>query len=45
MEPPFWYYPVRQSLGAALHRAGDYEGAQRAFEAALVAVPGNAWAL
>ena len=21
-EPPYWYYPVRQSLGAALYRAG-----------------------
>ena len=45
MEPPFWYSPVRQSLGAALYRAGDYEGARKAFESALVAVPGNAWAL
>lgn len=45
MEPPFWYYPVRQSLGAALYRAGDLKGARSAFEAALVAVPGNAWAL
>ena len=45
MEPPFWYYPVRQSLGAALYRAGEYDAARQAFEAALVAVPGNAWAL
>lgn len=45
MEPPFWYYPVRQSLGAALYRAGDYQGARQAFEAALAAYPGNGWAL
>ena len=23
MEPPFWYYPVRQSLGAALLQSGQ----------------------
>lgn len=45
MEPPFWYYPVRQSLGAALYAAGDYEGAQRAFLEALAAAPNNGWAL
>ncbi len=28
MEPPWWYYPVRQSLGAALYRAGRHEEAQ-----------------
>lgn len=45
MEPPFWYYPVRQSLGAALYEAGDYEGAQRAFLEALAQAPNNGWAL
>lgn len=45
MEPPFWYYPVRQSLGAALYLAGDAEGASEAFRAALVQTPGNGWAL
>lgn len=45
MEPPFWYYPVRQSLGAALYRTGDYAGAQRAFLEALSQTPNNGWAL
>ena len=45
MEPPFWYYPVQQSLGAALYRAGRYNDAQQAFTAALAKYPGNGWAL
>lgn len=45
MEPPFWYYPVRQSLGAALFRAGRHAEAREAFRAALAQYPGNAWAL
>jgi tetratricopeptide (TPR) repeat protein len=45
MEPPFWYYPVRQSLGAALHLSGDHEAASEAFRAALVQSPRNGWAL
>jgi tetratricopeptide (TPR) repeat protein len=45
MEPPFWYYPVNQSLGAALYRAGRYRDAQQAFMAAIAKYPGNGWAL
>jgi tetratricopeptide (TPR) repeat protein len=45
MEPPFWYYPVNQSLGAALYRAGRYQEAQQAFMAAIAKYPGNGWAL
>jgi tetratricopeptide (TPR) repeat protein len=45
MEPPWWYYPVNQSLGAALYRAGRYEEARQAFTAALAKYPGNGWAL
>ena len=30
-EPPDWYYPVRESLGAALLRSGQAEGAERVF--------------
>jgi len=45
MEPPWWYYPVSQSLGAALYRAGRYGEAQQAFTAALAKYPGNGWAL
>lgn len=44
-EPPYWYYPVAQSLGAALYRAGRYEEAREAFRAALVKAPANGWAL
>lgn len=45
MEPPFWYYPVRQSLGAALLRQGDAQAATQAFKAALEHARGSAWAL
>jgi len=45
MEPSFWYYPVGQSLGAALLRAGRQEDASQAFRAALVRAPNNGWAL
>lgn len=45
MEPRYWHYPVSQSLGAALHLAGDHAGASAAFRAALVQAPGNGWAL
>jgi tetratricopeptide (TPR) repeat protein len=45
MEPPFWYYPVQQSLGAALFRAGRLDEARAAFRAALVRAPNNGWAL
>jgi tetratricopeptide (TPR) repeat protein len=45
MEPPFWYYPVDQSLGAALYKAGKYAEAREAFTKALVQSPNNGWAL
>ena len=45
MEPPFWYYPVQQSLGAALYKTGDYAAARDAFTKALVQLPNNGWAL
>jgi tetratricopeptide (TPR) repeat protein len=45
MEPPYWYYPVHQSLGAALYRSGEYRGAREAFETALAHSPNNGWAL
>jgi tetratricopeptide (TPR) repeat protein len=45
MEPPFWYYPVRQSLGAALLKSGDPQSAQKEFKAALERSRGSAWAL
>jgi len=45
LEPPYWYYPVRQSFGAALLRAGKAGEAEQAFRAALDEFPNNAWAL
>jgi Flp pilus assembly protein TadD len=45
MEPAYWYYPVRQSLGALQLLKGDTGGARDAFGAALVKTPNNAWAL
>jgi tetratricopeptide (TPR) repeat protein len=45
MEPPYWYYPVRQSLGAALLEAGRAEEAAEAFRASLEAAPNNGWAI
>lgn len=45
MEPPYWYYPVRQSLGAALYRAGRYQEARQAFRGALAQSPANGWVL
>lgn len=45
MEPPYWYYPVHLSLGAALYRSGEYREARAAFETALSQSPNNGWAL
>lgn len=44
-EPPYWYYPVRQSLGAALLLAGRVDEAEAEFRASLARVPNNGWAL
>jgi tetratricopeptide (TPR) repeat protein len=40
-EPPAWYYPVRQSLGAVLLQAGKAERAEKVFRAALNRAPRN----
>ena len=42
-EPPYWYYPIRQSLGAALLQAGRYAEAERQFQRALSRAPSNGW--
>jgi len=44
-EPPPWFYTVRQSLAAALLRAGDGAAAEREFRAALAARPREGWLL
>jgi tetratricopeptide (TPR) repeat protein len=43
MEPPYWYYPVRQSLGAVLLMAGQTDRAEKVFKASLEATPNNGW--
>jgi tetratricopeptide (TPR) repeat protein len=44
-EPPYWYYPVRQSLGAVLLQAGKPAEAETMFRNALSQYPNSAWAL
>ncbi len=45
MEPAYWYYPVRQTLGAVLLAKGDTRAARDAFGESLARTPNNAWAL
>jgi tetratricopeptide (TPR) repeat protein len=45
MEPPYWYYPVRQTLGAMLLLKGDNQRARDAFRESLAKTPNNAWSL
>jgi len=40
-EPPDWYFPVRESLGAALMMSGDAAGAEKAFREDLERNPRN----
>ena len=44
-EPPYWYYPVRQSLGSVRLRQGKLDEAERAFRDSLARVRNNGWAL
>jgi tetratricopeptide (TPR) repeat protein len=43
MEPPYWYYPVRQSLAVALMQAGRLNDAEGQFRRALARAPNNGW--
>jgi tetratricopeptide (TPR) repeat protein len=45
LEPEYWYYPIRQSLGATLLMAGRAQQALETFQAALIDAPNNGWAL
>jgi len=45
MEPPYWYYPLRQTLGALLLLKGDAQAARDAFRESLARTPNNAWSL
>jgi Flp pilus assembly protein TadD len=40
-EPPAWYYPVRESLGAAMLRAGKAADAEAVFREGLKRSPRN----
>jgi tetratricopeptide (TPR) repeat protein len=42
-EPPFWYYPTRQSLGAALLKAGKAAEAEAVYRKDLEVYPHNGW--
>lgn len=44
-EPPFWYYPTRQSLGRALLAAGDAAGAEAVYRRDLEIYPHNGWSI
>jgi tetratricopeptide (TPR) repeat protein len=44
-EPPAWYLPMREALGAALLKAGKPAEAEAAFREDLKRYPGNGWAL
>lgn len=44
-EPAWWYYPVRQSLGAYLLLDGQTDRAEREFFKTLIESPNNAYAL
>ena len=45
MEPPYWYYPIGQSLGGVLLRQGKLDEAEKAFRDSLARLRNNAFAL
>lgn len=45
MEPPFWYYPTRQSLGEALLEAGENARAEAVYKRDLEIYPHNGWSM
>ena len=44
-EPPYWYYPIRQSLGSVRLRQGRLDEAEKAFRESLARARNNGWAL
>lgn len=44
-EPPFWYYPTRQSLGHALLENENYAAAEAVYRKDLSQYPRNGWSL
>jgi tetratricopeptide (TPR) repeat protein len=45
IEPPAWYYPVRQTLGAALLKQGKATEAEAVYRQDLKQYPKNGWSL
>jgi len=45
MEPPFWYYPTRQSLGEAYIAAGRFAEAEAVYRQDLKDYPRNGWSM
>jgi tetratricopeptide (TPR) repeat protein len=45
MEPPYWYYAARLSLGAALLKTGNAPEAEKVFRETLKDLPENGWPL
>ena len=45
LEPPRWYYPIRQCLGTVLLAANESEAAIANFKADLGVFPANGWSL
>jgi tetratricopeptide (TPR) repeat protein len=44
-EPPFWYYPTRQSLGKALMAAEQPAEAEAVYREDLKIYPHNGWSM
>lgn len=44
-EPPTWFYPCRQNLGAVLIEAGKYAEAEKVYRENLDEIPDNGWGL
>lgn len=44
-EPPYWYYPAKQTLAALVLAQGDSERAEALFIETLAESPNNGWAL
>ena len=44
-EPPYWYYPAKQTLASMVLQAGNHERAEQLFLESLTESPNNAWVL
>jgi tetratricopeptide (TPR) repeat protein len=44
-EPPAWYFPTREALGAVLMKSGDVKKAEQVYRTDLAQYPDNGWSL